>query len=269
MPAASSPDTWREKCYVSITPQVATGATSTAVAIEGIVETVDIDVGEKGLDIVALVNGGRVVKFNPMEESTLKFEGYPVVVENLTQQFTGTLDAVQPIISALTHTRTPLRVSIMWTDDDTVTGIVDSKTATSIDVAGTPYTSSEMIGRVLRMTSGAALNKEYIVASNDNNTINIVSGNLTTDGVLAADTFSLIPAGEGATRANKRALRIVAADCRITSCKPAFTDYNLKYTFELKFGPFDKSANANLNIESTDGTSPLTTLASYTETVKW
>jgi hypothetical protein len=269
MVAAASPDTWREKCYISLTPQVAAGGTSTAIAFEGLVETVDVDIGEKGLDIVALVNGGRVVKFNPMEESTLKFEAYPTVVDQITQHFVGATDAAQPIVAALTHSRTPIRASILWTDDTSITGTVDSKTATSIDVAGTPYVTNELTGWGLRITSGTGLNKEYIIASNDTNTINIVSGNLTTDGVAAADTFLLIPTGEGATRTDKRALRIVSADCRITSSKPSFTDYNLKYTFELKFGPYDKSATENLKIESTDGTSPLTQLASYTETQKW
>jgi hypothetical protein len=201
MAAASPPDVWREKCLISITERTAGSGASTAREFSGIVETVDIDLGEKGLDIVALVNGGRVVKFNPMEETTIKFEGYPTdatATGALIQQFMGnTEDVSQPIVSTVNWTRKLYRVAICWTDDTA-------------------------------MTSGEAI-----------------------------------------TLSDKRALRFVAADCYLTSMKPAFTDYNLKFTFEFKVAPFDKAASVNIKFESTDGTSVIPALGNYNETVKW
>ena len=67
------------------------------------------------------------------------------------------------------------------------------------------------------------------------------------------------------------ALRIVAADGYFTSIKPSFTDGVLKFTVTYKVPPFDKSGNANIKIESIDGsaTATLTALASYTSSTKW
>jgi hypothetical protein len=201
MVAAAAPDVWREKCLVSISERAAGSGSSTPTEFAGIIETVDIDLGEKGLDIVALVNGGRVVKFNPMEETTIKFEAYPTDATSgasLIQHFMGnTLDSSQPISATVNHARKLYRVAIEWTDD----------------------------------TSKAS-----------------------------AETITL---------ADKRALRFVSADCYLTSMKPSFTDYNLKFTFEFKVAPFDKSAAANIKFESSDGTAVIPALGNYNESQKW
>lgn len=67
------------------------------------------------------------------------------------------------------------------------------------------------------------------------------------------------------------ALRVVAADAYFTSVKPSFTDGLLKFTVVAKVPAFDKSAAANVKVESIGGsaTVTLTALASYTSTVKW
>lgn len=69
------------------------------------------------------------------------------------------------------------------------------------------------------------------------------------------------------------ALRVVAADGYFTSVKPSFTDGLLKFTVVYKTPAFDKSASANVKVESIGGTGTatltLTALASYTSTVKW
>ena len=65
------------------------------------------------------------------------------------------------------------------------------------------------------------------------------------------------------------ALRIVAADGYFTSAKPSFTDGILKWTVKYEVPAFDKSAAANVKIESTDGTADLTAPAAYTASTKW
>lgn len=66
-------------------------------------------------------------------------------------------------------------------------------------------------------------------------------------------------------------LRVVAADGYFTSVKPSFTDGVLKFTVKFKVPPFDKSASANVKMESLDGTTTatLTALASYSSSTKW
>jgi hypothetical protein len=67
------------------------------------------------------------------------------------------------------------------------------------------------------------------------------------------------------------AMRVIAADGYFTSVKPSFTDGVLKFTVKYKVPPFDKSANANVKIESIDGSSAATlgTSATYTTSTKW
>jgi len=68
-----------------------------------------------------------------------------------------------------------------------------------------------------------------------------------------------------------RALRVVAADGYFTSVKPSFTDGVLKFTVTFKVPPFDSTGAANVKVESVSGstTATLTSLASYTSTVKY
>jgi hypothetical protein len=126
MTSVAAPDVWREKCLISITER-ALGSASSADTREfgGIVETVDIDLAEKGIDVVALVNGGRVVKFTPMAETTIKFEAYPTDAlgsTSLIQQFLGnTEDVAQPLVAVLNLARKLYRVAITWTDDAAMT----------------------------------------------------------------------------------------------------------------------------------------------------
>ena len=67
------------------------------------------------------------------------------------------------------------------------------------------------------------------------------------------------------------AMRVIASDGYFTSVKPSFTDGVLKFTVKYKVPPFDKSANANVKIESIDGSSAATlgTSAAYTTSTKW
>jgi hypothetical protein len=88
--------------------------------------------------------------------------------------------------------------------------------------------------------------------------------------IMWTDATSVTAAGQVVAPANF-ALRVVAADGYFTSVKPSFTDGVLKFTVTYKVAPFDKSASANVKVESVGGasTATLTALASYTSTDKW
>lgn len=88
--------------------------------------------------------------------------------------------------------------------------------------------------------------------------------------VLWTDASSITACGQVICPTNY-ALRVCAADGYFTSIKPSFTDGVLKFTVTYKVAPFDKSAAANVKVESVGGTATITlsALASYTSTTKW
>ncbi len=66
-------DAWMEKCLIGIS--VIAGE---EVQFASVAETADFDIGEKDIEGLALVNGGRMTKHNPEGDSTITFEAYPL-----------------------------------------------------------------------------------------------------------------------------------------------------------------------------------------------
>jgi hypothetical protein len=76
------------------------------------------------------------------------------------------------------------------------------------------------------MTSGAAVNKEYVIYDNTTSTIVVNGGTLSTDGVLAADTFKVINTGRGNVTSACEGYRVILSNCKLTSMKPRLrTEY--------------------------------------------
>lgn len=111
-------DTWSETAFVSITVQG-----GSAVEFMTITETLDIDIGDKEFDVIATLAGGRLVKFNPQEPTTITLEAYPVEagVDSGTTgkgffDLMNTADSSQPLGIPVDRIRTKYRMSILWTD---------------------------------------------------------------------------------------------------------------------------------------------------------
>ena len=66
-------DAWMENALIGISI-----IGSEEVQFNSIVETADFDVGEKDIEGLALVNGGRVTKHTPEGDSSITFEVYPM-----------------------------------------------------------------------------------------------------------------------------------------------------------------------------------------------
>jgi len=120
----SAPDTWSETALVAFTKRTGTQD----VEFYTITETVDIDIGEKGFDAIATLAGGRLIKFNPQDTTTITLEAYPV--EAGTDSGTtgkgfwdlmNTADTEQPLSISADRVRDKYRLVILWTDDTTVT----------------------------------------------------------------------------------------------------------------------------------------------------
>ena len=116
--AAEVDDAWMEKCLIAISSEGGSDVQFAAVT-----ETVDFDIGEKGIEGIALVNGGRVTKFNPEGDTTVTFEAYPLQAGTVSGAVgTGffdlmhSVDSEEPIRIINNHTRTKHRILVMWTN---------------------------------------------------------------------------------------------------------------------------------------------------------
>lgn len=128
-------DSWSETALVTLNIQGVSGDFH----MQCMTETIDVDWGEKGVDSVPTVCGGRIAKFNPEEDTTLTLEGYPLnagfvegsdvnvdgvmnflygaVVDGTDDSGAGTLTAMAITSS---RTRRKVRAIIRWTESSSV-----------------------------------------------------------------------------------------------------------------------------------------------------
>jgi hypothetical protein len=126
-------DTWSETALVSITAQ---GGSDVQFAT--LTETVDIDIGDKDFDSINTLRGGRMVKFNPQEPTTITLEAYPVeagtdsgTTGNGFFDLMNTADTSQPISISLDRTRNKYRVALLWTNKSTATSATEALASSS------------------------------------------------------------------------------------------------------------------------------------------
>ena len=121
MVADTIDDAWMEECLIAISE-----LDGADVQFAALTETVDIDDGDKDIEGVALVNGGRVTKWNPESDTTVTFECYPLEAGTDTgtegkgfHDLMHTQDTAVPIRVLNDHTRTRYRLLLLWTNDVT------------------------------------------------------------------------------------------------------------------------------------------------------
>lgn len=123
MTAAAVNDAWMETCLIAVSK-----IGGSDIQFAGLTETVDFDIGEKGIEGIPLVNGGRVTKWSPEGDSTMTFEAYPLQAGTDTGtsakgffDLMHAVDASVPIRVSNTRARDKYRVLVLWTNDTTVT----------------------------------------------------------------------------------------------------------------------------------------------------
>ena len=123
MTAAAVDDAWMETCLIAISIQ---GGSD--IQFASVTETIDFDIGEKDIEGVALVNGGRITKFTPEGDSSITFEAYPLQAGTDTgavglgfYDLMHSVDASVPIRVTNDRDRDKYRVLVMWTNDPTPT----------------------------------------------------------------------------------------------------------------------------------------------------
>jgi hypothetical protein len=129
---------WTETAFVSITRYTAAGGTD--YNYSALTETIDIDLGDKDIEQITGLRGGKMVKKVPMDLTTLTFEGYPLDMDatgatGVSQAFYGetTWDITEPLAQTITINRDLFRVTILWTDSTytTQTGITATSTSSN------------------------------------------------------------------------------------------------------------------------------------------
>jgi len=126
----TAPDSWTEVALINLNDG------TTDMSINAITETIDISQGDKPVDHIATLSGGRLRKISPEEDTEITFEGYPIAIgdKDATSQdgldlfFHGGTDTVAPFSVSSSLTRTVFTVTIMWTDG-TATSATNSITS--------------------------------------------------------------------------------------------------------------------------------------------
>ena len=128
--ATGDEDAWQRQCLIGVM-----SGDSNVVRLHAMTETVDIDMGERELDKIDLLNLGQIPKHGAIGITTITFEGYPLEAATETSDTgDGFFDmfASAPLISGQEHdvdmsnTLSRYRVTICWTNDSDNTAAEDA-----------------------------------------------------------------------------------------------------------------------------------------------
>ena len=141
-------DAWQRHALITVEDD------DTAVQIQALTETIDIDIGERDLDKIDLLNLGQIPKHGSIGLTTVTFEGYSLQAGTAAAgTATGFWDlfaqkpamvgtdasAADPLTNAITNDVTRYRVSILWTNDGAATA------GTSAVTSGATYQGKRFI----------------------------------------------------------------------------------------------------------------------------
>ncbi len=185
-------DAWMENALIGISI-----IGSEEVQFSSIVETADFDIGEKDIEGLALVNGGRITKHTPEGESSITFEVYPMEA-GAGEGFFDLLHGNEVIVSGTTigvnandlidtsenFITQGVRVGdrITNTTDTTYATVTAIESATVLSVSADIFTSGEnyTITRGVRIVSGTT--------TSDSTSKLVDSGEVFTNRIAVGDT---------------------------------------------------------------------------------
>lgn len=258
-------DAWMETCLIGISK-----IAGEEVQFAGLTETVDLDMGEKDIEGVPLVNGGRVTKWTPEGDSSITLEAYPLQA-GAGYGFFDLLHSDDVIVTSTTDGTTTSKLvdsGVNFTTlgvaaGDQIRNTTDNTVAyvTAVDSTSTLSISSDI------MVSGddyILTDSPYRVSNDRNRTKYRVL-------ILWTDKTTAVRASEAVAN-TYYATRIGLADGHFTSVKPSFTDGILKFTVMFKCSAFDKTGTSNAMMESCaagGGSDALPAIADYTTSYKF
>lgn len=111
-------ESWNEEALINLNDG------TTDMSIHAITDSIDIDSGEKGMEGIPTLSGGRVKKLTPQGDCTITFEGYPIAIgdKDATSQdgldlfFNAGTASAAPFSATSSTSRTQFTITIMWTD---------------------------------------------------------------------------------------------------------------------------------------------------------
>lgn len=173
---------WSETALITVTRL---GAAAMQFAAR--VEDIDIDIGDKNIEWVNNLKGGRIAKKVPQGETSITFTGYPYgigqvdPISGFGQLFWGatTYDITEPMIVNANRMREQYQVAIMWTDDTTPTSALaataSGKVAERFIMANCYLTGYKLsyTDQILKATltfKGAPFNKEGVAQMREEST---------------------------------------------------------------------------------------------------
>lgn len=114
----TAPEAWKETCLINLNDG------TTDMNISPIMTSLEINQGGKPVKSVPTLSGGRIMLFDPEEDTEINFEGIPVSIgdKDATSQdglelfFHGGTSSAAPFTASSSTTRTAFVVTIMWTD---------------------------------------------------------------------------------------------------------------------------------------------------------
>ena len=128
----NSQEAWSEVALVAITPAGDGIAQGQDLAFAALTETIDIDEGDKPVEQIPNLAGGRFIKKNPQEGTTVTLEAYPTGIGAVTaaedlgpsqlfHEVSGSWDTSGALQVETTRDRQMYRVILLWTDSTTAT----------------------------------------------------------------------------------------------------------------------------------------------------
>lgn len=278
--ATGSEDAWQRTAYISVE-----SSSTVKMQYEALSETIEIDMSERDIDKIDLLNLGQITKHGQPGICTITIDGYPIQA-GTSDPAKGTIkgglatgyfevfanaghsSTSQPLDLDMSNTLTRYRVAILWTDQDLLSDTAASASDSgsgSITVDGTPFTIDTYNGAILKVTSGSASGSYFMITDTTTSAFTMTAGDTpSSDGVSDDDSLTVTPTGSSALLAGSKAKRFVIADCICTSCKTSMTDGIVKQTLVFKGKCFDKSSNPLIKSESNDGSQILPWLGDYT-----
>jgi len=126
-------DAWQRQALIEVTDG------TSEMQLHALTETIDIDMGERELDKIDLLNLGQLPKHGSIGITTVTFEGYCQEAGSDTADASTAgyfdmfasnpvVDASQPLDIDVSNTLTRYRVAILWTED---TGADEASDATA------------------------------------------------------------------------------------------------------------------------------------------
>lgn len=274
-------DAWQRHAYISIE-----SSSTVKMQYEALTSSINIEIGERAVDIIELLNMGQIMKFGPVGMTTITLEGYPMYAgtadtsgatrgtpkggkaEGYFELFasSGHVDTAQPLAISMTNNATRYRIAILLTNDAVVTGTASASSDVTPSITGGATTAGDHDGKMLTMTSGTASGGRYMIVTGSAVSVYTLTTGDTpaADGVAGTHTFSIFPTGSGAVATSSKGKRFVLADCTVTSSPLDFTDGVAKTTLTIKGKMFASDQSALFKIESTDGTAQMGELGDYT-----